>query len=445
MAKANSYRVREHSMFEGLTKLRAFIENLPETVTKISVTPSLGPAIEMPSSGQAGLVTADQINAHIASFEAQDAQRLVRFSITLQGENSNNRATIAYSHDDSLGASTIAFEHFERWQVFRTNRVLATLADSFDLIATESFAPSMLPGSERLALQSYSAIASSLEGATTRLLHGASEQARDNARLLLEETRRANYEIEERRRTQEKALDERRRQLEAEFARKDAEAQHDRAKKEEELFDRLSAFEKKAAEFETRDSRWVRRNLLAEIQKKIESSKETELSSKTRGKRTIVHVVCWLFMLTGAALAGFMLGTASSKTVEWYRVAGTSAGTLLFASTLVFYLRWTNSWFSQHSQIEFRNMKFSSDILRASWLAELVFEWETERKTEFPNELMRTLSRDLFTTASSQDAIHPADDLTRVLRSLRRIRLGRNVIDIEREPSSSQDSTNKSG
>src|SRR5262245_14654126 len=110
MAKSNSYRVREYSMFEGLTKLRNSIESLGgESVTKLAVIPSLGPAIELPPSGQTGLVLGDNIDVYTKSYEAQDAQRLVRFKVTLQGE-SNRHPTITYSHDDTLGASTIVFE-----------------------------------------------------------------------------------------------------------------------------------------------------------------------------------------------------------------------------------------------------------------------------------------------------------------------------------------------
>ena len=45
---------------------------------------------------------------------------------------------------------------------------------------------------------------------------------------------------------------------------------------------------------------------------------------------------------------------------------------------------------------ELRQKQFELDIDRASWLVEMALEWDTEKKTDIPEQLLQRLSHNLF-------------------------------------------------
>jgi hypothetical protein len=78
-----------------------------------------------------------------------------------------------------------------------------------------------------------------------------------------------------------------------------------------------------------------------------------------------------------------------------------SAGTGIFVSTAIYYIRWNDRWFRDHASAEFANRKFGADILGASWLAELFFEWDEKKDFNFPPELLQSFARGLFTPGTN--------------------------------------------
>lgn len=439
MAKPHQLRTREYSAYEGCLKLAEFLNLVAQrdVVTRVVLQPTVGQVFEV-SSPPTVQAAPDKLISFAKSLGVQEAQRLVGFSVEFGPTQGNNKTA-------SIGLNADAHGHYfnlaglDGLPHARVGPILDALSKSFDLLIKESV-------SEDHPWAKFADVAASLEYATTRLLRDASEQVRENASQLQRAAQEGEAELNRRRQELEREYQEKRDRAEAladqRQAKLLAEIESERRQvseaaqaKEADIQAREAAFSQKVAEFETRDSRWVRRNLLAEIQKRIEANKIAKLSDETLKKRRIVHATCQAVMAVGLLFVGLMFYLASSsQETRWYHIAGSSAGTLLFGSTMVFYLRWTNDWFAQHARIEFRNIKFADDILRASWLAELAFEWETERKTEFPKELMQTFSRDLFLSATDGPAKHPTDDLARVVRTFRRLRLGRGIVDVESHP-----------
>ncbi len=135
------------------------------------------------------------------------------------------------------------------------------------------------------------------------------------------------------------------------------------------------------------------------------------------------------------SLAGGLLGFAAYTFVS--NSAAQSAalyvpftsGTIIFGSTLVFYLRWLNYRFRQHAETEFHNLNFSKDILRASWIAELLLEAhsptdERQQPFDIPDFLLEQYSADLFQKSTSSTSIHPIEDLQKYARQFKKLTVG---------------------
>ena len=117
-----------------------------------------------------------------------------------------------------------------------------------------------------------------------------------------------------------------------------------------------------------------------------------------------------------------------------------SAGILTFVSTLIFYLRWTDHWFKEHSHAEFQNQKFAADILRASWVAELFFEGDTKEGVQLPPELLGSFTRGLFVdNYASSNKHHPIDNLLDFASKFQKIKLDKTGCEItSNQPSQNQ-------
>ncbi len=207
-------------------------------------------------------------------------------------------------------------------------------------------------------------------------------------------------------------------QVDKRFETKETQLEETYGKKEEAFIKRKEAFAAKEAEFETRESKYMRRKLLEKIQELIKAQKVIKLSSATSRKRWVNHVVCAVAMTGGALLAYvFAAKLLAAQQAGWRDFVPITGGMILFASTLIFYIKWNNAWSKEHADIEFRNMRFSADILRANWLGELVLEWQVE-KQQIPDHLIASFSRNLFADERSADTEHPAEALEKLLRNV---------------------------
>jgi len=213
---------------------------------------------------------------------------------------------------------------------------------------------------------------------------------------------------------------------------KDAKLEEDDHNKKEQLDRREGEHRAKVAEFELRESTAVRRDLLKQMRKQLDLQKEIKLSHATEKKRYVIHGVCLAALLVGVAVvACFAAIIFSKESTNWRHVAPITAGLLLFGSTLVYYMRWTNAWFREHAEAEFRNKRFGGDILRASWLAELAFEWHKEEQEVLPESLITNFSRNLFVDERFADTEHPADMVAAAVKGISKMSVGKEGVNVE--------------
>ncbi|MBI5687854.1 MAG: hypothetical protein HZC54_22515 [Verrucomicrobia bacterium] len=205
--------------------------------------------------------------------------------------------------------------------------------------------------------------------------------------------------------------------------------------KEKELEQREQKHAELVKEFDARSNTLVRRNLLAQYQKQIDDQRSWQASQATVAKRKIIHWICLptLFLSAGwvACIVSKLMNTPQ---FDWHNLLSFTPGTLLFISTAVFYIKWNDHWFQEHAQAEFTNRKFAADMLRASWLAELVMEWESKKQTEFSPELINRLSMSLFEAPKMRyQSKHPFDQLHELFKTISRVKVSKDGVEVAKE------------
>lgn len=405
----NTYRIRERSYSEMLAGLADACETL--NLDKLSVAVSAS-GIEKRFSTQStsSALAAKHLRQEAEVFSSHPWVRCFHFDVQLEALHSRNHTPSLVYQADGDKAPVLRMNNFKT--VENPIPVLAALHKALDFIPFDSGQASLLGESEARILLRQQDAGNSLLAEIDRLGRFTTEQIERNSRHFEALTVKADeYLVGMRER------------LESEYREKHAE-----------LDKGVKALAAEKAELDSRENRHARRALLADIRKQIQDNSQVHLSASTNEKRHAIRMASFGAMAIGLLLLITMLVlAASSGAADWYEIAGASTGTLLFGSTLVFYLRWENLWSTQHADFEWRNRKFADDALRASWLAELLFEWHEEKgKGPFPPELIRSFSTDLFATWKTSASEHPSEDLVKLLQSLKRVRVGRNLLEVER-------------
>ena len=103
-----------------------------------------------------------------------------------------------------------------------------------------------------------------------------------------------------------------------------------------------------------------------------------------------------------------------------------AASSVTLVTTFVYYLKWNDRWFREHADAEFNAKRYKADILRASWIAELVGEWERENPNrELPAQLVEAFARNLFRDIGSSSVNeHPLDELMGLMKRATSISIG---------------------
>lgn len=109
--------------------------------------------------------------------------------------------------------------------------------------------------------------------------------------------------------------------------------------------------------------------------------------------------------------------TAQVSTTErialWTRLTLISIG---FVASMIYYIRWQNSWAVQFAATEQSLKQFHIDVNRANWVVETCLEWRKETQSEIPAPLVSSLTRGLFSDREpTTQVLHPADELASAL------------------------------
>jgi hypothetical protein len=221
-------------------------------------------------------------------------------------------------------------------------------------------------------------------------------------------------------------------QLDAEYRQRQIDLEKSYENRRAELALQEQAHLKRVNEFEVHESKYMRRALLARIQNALNDSKTVTLSRATNSKRTPIHLASGFTMAVGFGLIAFGVWRMMTVgAIEWPHVLPFSSGALIAGSTLVFYLRWCNQWLSDHADVEFRQMKFHLDILRANWIVEVLFEGD-DKDRSVPDKVLERLTTGLFIDPRREASLHPLDDVEQLMRKVKRLRLGKGLLEVEK-------------
>jgi hypothetical protein len=209
------------------------------------------------------------------------------------------------------------------------------------------------------------------------------------------------------------------------------------AERDEKLKQQVQEFEDRKKQFDDRERTVVRRELLTKIEKIIEQQSKFNLSETTIGKRSIVNKICYSVLgfsglgITSIA-ATFIFNYFAKNILDWNLLIPSGAFAVIFGSTLIFYLRWSSQWYREHADIEFSNQVFSRDMLRASWIVEMFFEWKEQKEFDMPVEIYNAISKNLFNERiSSKQINHPIEDLLKITGKFSKVKLGKEGIEVE--------------
>lgn len=233
-------------------------------------------------------------------------------------------------------------------------------------------------------------------------------------------------------------------ELEAKHQERSQQLQEEVNKKRKELESREDKIREKLKEIDDRQNTHVRRELRKSIIDEIRSrSEDMSLTRSTSRLRWPIHILCILlmgFLGIGAVYYAIELGNlVRYQDVSNWAIITTLSKQLLvsisFGATAVFYIRWLNSWFSEHANNEFRLRQLQLDFERASWVVETAFEWKGAEGSTIPNELLEPISKNLFSPENNiREDMHPADQLASALlgtASAVRLKSGESELDLD--------------
>lgn len=211
----------------------------------------------------------------------------------------------------------------------------------------------------------------------------------------------------------------------------------DRQRQREELEQARSDFEKSKADYDQRlaeiddsDAKYARRERREKLQSAIkERFNEYSLTTETKKTRVPTYIACTIGTLatigviihalyTGPPEAPYPAGVGgvwqgSAFVLYYLRLVGAAAG---FYAILNYFIKWSERWSDQHAREEFQLRKLATDIDRAEWLAETVFEFqEANPDHELPDLLIERLSRGLFVDEPDKKKESPHIDLASLL------------------------------
>jgi hypothetical protein len=157
------------------------------------------------------------------------------------------------------------------------------------------------------------------------------------------------------------------------------------------------------------------------------------LTDDTAKKRRLVHSLCLLGVVAFGALAiTFLVRIVASPadSFPWQFALPFSTGLIGFATTLVYWIKWSDDWFREHARAEFANRKFNADATRAAWLVELLLEWSREGRDAMPPAVVESLTKNLFTDVQGGPPAHASDVLQQFIKGLTAVRVTPDVVEL---------------
>ncbi len=212
--------------------------------------------------------------------------------------------------------------------------------------------------------------------------------------------------------------------LESEFTSLKNDLYKEVASKEQSIQEKTEQLENQRKELDDRSNtharREIRKDILREIKSRQQSFKLTDGTNELRKPIMVgIVVLIGVFML----LAGFSVFefTEVWRGNDYNKIILISIKQAIYTAgaigSILYLIKWQNRWFEQHATAEFHLKKLELDIERASWVVETTLEWNDVKGTSMPNELLESLTKNLFNENKIDAApiVHPADQLASAL------------------------------
>lgn len=208
------------------------------------------------------------------------------------------------------------------------------------------------------------------------------------------------------------------------------------ARREKDIEDKLKLIDDRS---NTHVRRQIRENMLNDVKARIQ---QFGVSKTTADKRTPVAIGIAVLVISIIGLLSFtgyeITLTKSDNTIPYYFL-WTRATLLSFGllGTILYYVKWQNSWASKHADSEFSLQQFYLDVNRSNWVIESCLEWKKDTGSQFPKALISSITNNLFATQEShaEKVIHPADELASALlgsASKLKLRVGDNELEFDK-------------
>lgn len=189
----------------------------------------------------------------------------------------------------------------------------------------------------------------------------------------------------------------------------------------------------------THARRQLRKDIISEIKSRQSKFFLTDGTNKLR--RPIAIAIIGLILIFCYLAYFSILGfneSISSNDIQIIALAAVKQLIYSFGAvgSILFYIRWQNRWFEQHSLAEFQLKQLELDMERASWVVETSLEWNDAKNDKIPAELLESLTRNLFREQSDkvERLVHPADQLASALvgsSSIIRLKAGDSELEID--------------
>lgn len=411
--EAQSLHLKALPADEVLEKLRAIGATFPRSCQiNWNIATNVTPLTASGSVSQSDALVGDpNIEGFIT--QVRGKRHVLCRLASLQATHNNQPLKISYTCDDGLKA--------------RVEIAAANVNQGLELLQAVEAHLTVVPYVDLVGAGPVAAVERAAMTARERSVADLREEVARLATFLSELTQR---EVENRREFQKQVeLDYRRKadDLEAEHKAKLAVVDERRRQIEDDVTAREQAFQAKIEAFNTNEAKFVRRELLDRLEKLLEKSENLELSEGTGAKRGVVHNFVYLMLLASGTLAALMTYRVFlSETPDWHLLTPLAGASITFFGTLIYYLKWNDRWFREHAEGELASKRYKSDIIRASWVAELVSEYADESKKELPKELLEAFTRNLFQSVGPvRESEHPMDHLGSLMRRAQEVDFGK--------------------
>jgi len=191
-------------------------------------------------------------------------------------------------------------------------------------------------------------------------------------------------------------------------------------------------FKQEKAAFDDRERTHVRRELLDKMNLMINANRAVMLSDPTNRKRWPIAVTLSVTLVL-LAISEFYSMNLLIKSNDHLYLFPVASFLIAFIATGIFFIKWQNTWVKVHADAELENKKFETDMLRASWLAEMYFEWDENKKVEFPSQMVESFTKNLFEHVTGNAPVnHPYEDIFKNLKSFSKVKFDKTGIQVEK-------------